>query len=117
MASLCIRPAHFSRTFMRKYRLISISFIGFCFTERAPAATMDFWNRQERGANYFNQNQSLETLRAGKEFGLRFVRLTGAKWKRADKDFLVGNVDQYQSIPDEDLKALRSVLDDAENSG
>lgn len=92
-------------------RLSLTILLGICLA--IPALASDkatFWDRQRVGTNWFNNEPTKEWLIAAKETGVDFVRLAPAKWWTAQTDFLVGNVDCYQGIPEADLFKLHEVL-------
>jgi endoglucanase len=74
---------------------------------------IDFWKVQRKGANFFNQVPTYEWLEAASKLGLQFIRLAPDKWESADRDFLIGNADNYVSINEQDLAKLLKVLDEA----
>lgn len=82
--------------------------------QAAPeTAAQDFWSEARRGTNSFNQVEDAQHLREAREFGADFVRMTPEKWQGAQRDFLLGNADDYQGLVEADLAHLRTVLDAA----
>lgn len=71
-----------------------------------------FWdNACRKGANIFNENIcSSEDIQAAKEYGIEFVRLACDKFKANERDFLVGDCDNYSGINSEDVKILKMAL-------
>jgi len=88
----------------------------------APLATaadlIDFWNVPRHGGNSFNRlppdQAYFEALRG---YGATWVRLSYDKWQPARRDFLLGDADHYQGLPETDLKRLRDTLDRAQQAG
>jgi len=79
---------------------------------------MDFWNRPQRGANSFNATPpGAAYFKALMDTGATWVRLTFTKWRGRERDFLLGNADNYEGIVAEDLIILRRVLDAAHLAG
>jgi endoglucanase len=81
-----------------------------------------FWTVQRRGANFFNNADSLERFEAAKAISIDLVRLAPNKWlngrpPRERGDFLLRLRDAYESLIESDVAALRRVLDDAERAG
>jgi hypothetical protein len=76
---------------------------------------MSFWDKQQKGANYFNAVPTREWFESAATANIKFVRLTYEKWKGAERDFLIGNVDDYTGIVESDLQKLLSVLDIADS--
>ena len=69
------------------------------------------------GVNLFNEVETVERLQAATAAGFHVIRLAPDKWHGAGRDFLVGNADDYRGLPSEDLKRLRTVLDQAHAAG
>ena len=80
-------------------------------TAAAGDGNIGFWDSQRKGANMMNQVQTEAQLAAAEQLGLQFVRLAVDKWHAADRDFLIGNADAYQSLNQKDLARLNQVLD------
>lgn len=76
-----------------------------------------FWEQQRKGANC--QNQVVEPVywQAAATLGLEFVRLIPDAWKADERDFLIGNADDFKNLNERDLTKLLKVLDEAENHG
>jgi hypothetical protein len=82
------------------------------------AERMSFWDQPQRGANCFNEAPpDAAYLRALRGHGATWVRLTFSKWRGQKRDFLIGSLDEYQSLVPEDLEVLRGVLDLAHEAG
>lgn len=77
---------------------------------------MDYWNTQRRGANFFNQHPSPYWFEAAKQAGIEFARLAPDKWKCEQRDFLLGNADEFIGISSKDYQVLKEVLDSAHNN-
>ncbi|SRR5579885_3296503 len=104
---------------MRSILLLSAIISSFLIAPQAvqAGAKQDFWNRQRAGANCFNREVTSDWLKAAKERHIQFIRLTPSKWKSAGRDFLIGNADRYDGIPEEDFAKLVQVLDLAQEQG
>ncbi|MFK0312908.1 glycoside hydrolase family 5 protein [Pseudomonas sp. NPDC090233] len=50
-------------------------------------------------------------------YGATWVRLSYDKWKPSQRDFLLGNANHYQGLPQDDLEQLRAALDRAHQAG
>lgn len=87
-----------------------------CFTS-SMAGTNDenrkaiFWNHQQKGANIFNQIITREDVKAAKSYGVSFIRVAPDKFKGKERDFLIGNADNYVGLVPEDLETLKKILD------
>jgi hypothetical protein len=79
----------------------------------ASAQEADFWGETRRGANSFNRVESGAHLAAAKAFGVGFVRVAIDKWRGEERDFLAGDLDQYDGLVAADVAHLRAVLDEA----
>jgi hypothetical protein len=82
-----------------------------------PARRLSFWDSPKRGANFFNEVETRERLRAAREAGLEWVRLVPDKWTSSGRDFLLGDAGDFQGIVPEDLSRLKEVLGWAEAEG
>jgi len=69
-----------------------------------------FWDQQRTGANWFNNSPTKQWLIDAKAAGIEFVRLAPAKWWTSQSDFLVGDADCYQGIPEYDMEKLDQVF-------
>lgn len=78
---------------------------------------MLFWDSQQKGVNAFNQTPKEEWYEAAKQANIKLVRLTFGKWKGVKRDFLVGNADKYEGIPEPDFQQLKKFLDIADEKG
>ncbi len=87
-------------------------------TNSNAAEKMDFWLNPQHGGNSFNRippNQAY--FKALHDYGASWVRLSWDKWPKQDRDFLIGNADDYQGLMPEDLATLKKVLDHAQAAG
>ncbi|WP_422375928.1 glycoside hydrolase family 5 protein [Roseibium sp.] len=82
------------------------------------ADLIGFWDTQQKGGNSFNElTPDAAYFDALAETGATWVRLTFSKWKGEGRDFLLGNADNYQGLPQEDVVKLRKALDAAHAAG
>ena len=72
---------------------------------------MQFWDKQQKGANIFNEEISRDNIKAAKKYGIAFIRLAPDKFASDARDFLIGDADNYQGLVPEDLKKLEGILD------
>jgi endoglucanase len=86
-------------------------------SEPAPGSRMSFWDTPRRGANFFNEVETRDRLRAAREAGLEWVRLVPDKWKGAGRDFLIGDAGDFRGLVPRDLAHLERVLDWAHAEG
>jgi hypothetical protein len=84
--------------------------------ERADTAA-SFWERQRRGANCQNRKLGPEYWTAAAGAGIEFIRLLPDAWPAAERDFLLGSADHFESINDRDFATLSRALDDADRAG
>ncbi|MBY8917230.1 glycoside hydrolase family 5 protein [Nitratireductor sp. L1-7-SE] len=89
------------------------------FVHPATAADlMSFWDSPVKGGNVFNAAPKEEAyFRALVDTGATWVRLTFSKWEGQERDFLIGDADDYDSLIPEDLAVLRAELDAAHAVG
>ena len=85
------------------------------FVGRSQSDKINFWNQQQKGANFFNENPTREWFESAAAANIKFVRLTYEKWKGENRDFLIGNVDEYKGIVESDFNKLIKVLDIADS--
>ncbi|RTK93497.1 MAG: glycosyl hydrolase [Rickettsiales bacterium] len=78
---------------------------------------INFWNAQQKGTNIMNLNVTLEDIRAAKNYGIKFIRLAPDKFISSNRDFLIGNADDYRKLIAEDLAKLKEVLDLCQSEG
>ncbi len=105
---------------MRK--IIRLYFISIILSLNIPlsfsADLINFWNIPQKGANSFNKMPpNEEYFKALSSTGATWVRLTFSKWDSAERDFLLGNADNYISLNKQDLYILRKSLDAAHAAG
>ena len=77
-----------------------------------------FWDQQRKGTNgnggeeknegYCNPEKWFE---AAAKCGFEYIRLNLVSWKGEDRDFLIGDADNYKGIPDQDFIKLKERLD------
>lgn len=82
------------------------------------ADLIDFWSTPRHGGNSFNRlppNQAYFEALQG--YGSTWVRLSYDKWKPAQRDFLLGNADDYKGLARTDLTQLKQTLDRAHAAG
>lgn len=82
------------------------------------ADLMAFWDSPRHGGNSFNRlppDQAYFDALSG--YGASWVRLSYDKWRPANRDFLLGNADDYNGLPAADLATLRATLDRAHQAG
>ncbi|MCL6269274.1 glycoside hydrolase family 5 protein [Sansalvadorimonas sp. 2012CJ34-2] len=75
---------------------------------------MNFWATPQDGTNQFNQTPTEKWFKAAADADVEWVRITFSKWDSQSKDFLAGNLDNYQSLVPEDLAKLKEVIGWAE---
>ena len=87
-------------------------------TPLAAADLISFWDKPRHGGNSFNRlPPDRAYFDALKGHGATWVRLSFDKWKPAQRDFLIGNADDYQTLDADDLATLRATLDRAHEAG
>lgn len=77
-----------------------------------------FWTHTQRGGNSFNRlppdASYYEALRG---YGASWVRLSYDKWKPEQRDFLMGNADDYRRLSALDLATLKASVAQADAAG
>ncbi|MDR2398955.1 MAG: glycoside hydrolase family 5 protein [Endomicrobium sp.] len=76
-----------------------------------------FWETRRKGANIFNVHIKENDVLAAKKYNIKFIRLAVDKFPTKQRDFLIGNADNYSGLEKNDLKFLKNILDfcDKEN--
>ena len=90
-----------------------------CLAGNTYAADLiGFWDTPRHGGNSFNRLPPTKGYFAAlRGHGASWVRLSYDKWQPSQRDFLLGNADDYQGLAEPDLATLRQVLDDAHAAG
>jgi endoglucanase len=83
----------------------------------SKGSKISFWNSQRKGANYHNSVPSQDWWLAAQAAGINVVRLFPNNWKKEQRDFLLGNADNYERLDEQDFRKLQQVLDQAQASG
>ncbi len=101
---------------MKKIFLL-VGLLFFCCYPNFANHKLTFWDIQRKGANgdggaLFNSGTNPDKwFKAASDVGIEFIRLDIKNWKGEGEDFLLGNADNFDSIPKSDLKHLINVLD------
>jgi hypothetical protein len=83
----------------------------FCPVNSYGIDKIDFWdNGPQRGANFMNEVPAEEWFQDAKSINIKWVRLVYDKWETGQRDFLMGDADNYQGLVQEDLRVLKRVL-------
>lgn len=103
-------------------KLMKTAVLMMCLMMAAPVARSDngmaFWQSVQRGANSFNRlPPDDEYFAALRQYGAKWVRLSWDKWQADDRDFLMGNADDYTGLNPADMKVLTDTLDRAHRAG
>lgn len=72
---------------------------------------ISFWDKTQKGTNIFNREITREDIRVAKTYGIDFIRLAPDKFPTKQRDFLIGNADNYTQLVPEDLDNLIKILD------
>jgi aryl-phospho-beta-D-glucosidase BglC (GH1 family) len=70
-----------------------------------------FWSVNRRGTNIFNTRILRDDIKAAKAYGVQFVRICLDKFPSKQRDFLIGNADNYVALDPDDLAFLKQILD------
>lgn len=80
----------------------------------APQDRLEFWKTQKKGANGNMSKFRPEWFQAAADAGLQFIRFNVTFLPADDRDFLIGNADNFKKINRTDLRLLKKVLNEAE---
>ena len=94
---------------------LTFSLILFFLCGKSQHNKINYWDVQRKGANYFNEVPTREWFKSAAAANIKFIRLTYEKWKGAERDFLIGNVDEYKGIVESDFQKLLSVINIADS--
>ena len=83
----------------------------------AETSKLSYWDAQRKGANQQNAQYRPEWYVAAGDLGLDYVRLLPDAWPAEDRDFLIGNADNFGEINETDLALLTEALDEAQRNG
>ncbi|NQD77227.1 cellulase family glycosylhydrolase [Pseudomonas sp. CrR7] len=101
---------------MRHFVLAAL--LSFMLPAATAAELMAFWDNPRHGGNSFNRLPPDQAYFDGLSgYGATWVRLSYDKWQPAQRDFLLGDADDYQGLPAGDLAILRATLDRAHQAG
>lgn len=81
------------------------------------AQKITFWDSQQKGANYFNATPNREWFVSAANANIKLVRLAYAKWQGEQRDFLLGNADEFQGLVESDFQVLLKFLNIADSFG
>lgn len=85
----------------------------FFMIQPLSAAKMDFWSVQRKGANGALQKFRPEWFQAAADLGLEYIRFAPDNFPAAEKDFLIGDADDFTSLNETDFLLLQKILDTA----
>jgi hypothetical protein len=83
----------------------------------APHTEPAYFSEPRAGANMFSVFPSARRFRAARALGIEMVRLVPDRWQGLERDFLLGDADDYRGLVAGDLERLRRVLDEAHAAG
>jgi hypothetical protein len=70
-----------------------------------------FWQQVRKGSNMFNRLIDANDIKAAKEIKIEFINLAIEKFPTTEKDFLIGDTNNYHGLISEDLETLKKILD------
>lgn len=82
-------------------------------SEAKISEKMEFWLEQKKGSNFFMEQYRPEYFAEVKKVGIQYIRFGPNLLPASEKDFLIGDLDDFKSINKEDLATLVKILDDA----
>lgn len=94
---------------------VVLSILCFSFSSKSQPPKITFWDNQQKGTNYFNAAPTREWFESAAFANIKFVRLTYEKWEGEERDFLIGNADNYNGIVESDFQKLLTVLNIADS--
>lgn len=76
-----------------------------------------FWETRRKGANVFNVHVLKNDILDAKKYNIQFVRLAVDKFPTKERDFLIGNADNYSELVKDDLELLKNILNFCDKAG
>lgn len=95
--------------------LLLIFVVNLPFSVQSQNSKIHFWDQQQKGTNFFNAVPTRQWFESAAAANIKFVRLTYEKWKGTERDFLIGNVDEYKGIIEPDFQKLLQILNIADS--
>jgi hypothetical protein len=87
-------------------------------SDALPAARrIHYWDIQQKGTTYFPDVPNKAWLDAVAAANIKTIRFVYDKWEGDQRDFLIGNADDYTGLVPEDIVLVRSYLDYADSLG
>jgi hypothetical protein len=78
---------------------------------------INYWDTQRKGTNFFNEVPTKTWFDAAAAANIRTIRFVYDKWEGNQRDFLIGNADDYTGLVYDDVALIRSYLDYADSLG
>lgn len=99
-----------------QFKIIFLFSIIFLFTSvKSNSQKINFWESQQKGTNYFNATPTMEWFTSAADANIKFVRFTYAKWKGEERDFLLGDADDFKGINETDFQELLNYINIADS--
>ena len=87
----CVSDISFIVYFKVSNYLLFIIFVVLINTYQIAFASqsqkINFWNVQQKGANIFNRNITIDDIKVAKQYGIKFIRLAPDKFISSNADF------------------------------
>lgn len=99
--------------------MMIILFLGGCTHQNLSeqdSDKMEFWRAQKKGANMNLTKIRPLWFEPAQNNGFQFIRFNVSWLSGEEKDFLIGDVDEFSHIVKKDLDLLMEVLDEAESN-
>ncbi len=84
--------------------------------QNVNTAKMEFWKTQRKGANGGLLTFRPEWFKAAAGFGIEYIRFHPDVLPADERDFLIGDADDFQALNSTDLQLLKKFLDEAESN-
>ncbi|NVD07721.1 glycoside hydrolase family 5 protein [Vibrio sp. JPW-9-11-11] len=82
------------------------------------ADLIEFWHTPQHGANIFNRlPANADVYPDLHDYNASWIRLAYDKWPSKQRDFLIGDADNYQGLVKEDLALLKQEIEKAGQAG
>lgn len=78
---------------------------------------MAFWTEQKKGANLLLSRYRPDYFERARDAGIEFLRFGPDLLDADEKDFLIGDLDDFKRLNENDLKVLRRIMDSQKVGG
>ncbi len=116
MTMICKKP-HVQKHLIQWFVMTLVALL-MTITKVNAADLIHFWDNPQHGANIFNRLPANANVYPDlKAYNATWIRLTYDKWPTKNRDFLLGNADDYRGLVADDLALLKQEIASAGQAG